>query len=244
MFNFGKKKSKHRSGNVPTIVIGEASGSLNESYNRLKDNVIYYSDNGKNKVFQIESSVAGEGKSTVVANLAVALAKNDKKVVVVDLDFRNPTVHKAFKVINTNGIAEFMLDECGIDKLVKKSEFGVDIVNRGKTAHNASIIWTSEKFKNLIEELKKEYDFVLFDCPPILQISEYMHIAKLSDAVIMVVALGFIRKSQLREAMQLLRQYDINVFGIVATYKGPKKSMFYSDYYYYGKNYGNYKTEK
>ena len=65
---------------VPKIVIGKKAG-LSESYYRLKDNIIYSSDNGKNKVFQIESAVSGEGKSTVISNTAVALAKSGKKVV-------------------------------------------------------------------------------------------------------------------------------------------------------------------
>ena len=244
---FSRKKSKNpsdRINDIPTIVVGDTSGSANSSYNRLKDNIIYYIDDGKNKVFQIESSIAGEGKSTIVANLAVSLAKNDKKVVVVDLDFRSPKMHKCFRVLNTNGIAEFMLGECEIEKLIKKSDFGVDVVNRGKSAHNASIIFTSEKFKNLIAKLREDYDVILFDCPPVLQVSEYMHIAKHSDAVIMVVSAGVVRKSQLTEAVKMLKLNNIEIFGTVMTYENEKQSPTYNEYAYYGKNYGNYGQEK
>ncbi len=245
VFSKNKRKSlTDRINDIPTIVVGDTSGSTNSSYNRLKDNIIYYIDEGKRKVFQIESSIAGEGKSTIVANLAVALAKNDKKVVVVDLDFRSPKMHKCFRVLNTNGIAEFMLGECDTDKLIKKSVFDVDVVNRGKSAHNASIIFTSEKFKNLILKLREEYDVVLFDCPPILQVSEYMHIAKHSDAVIMVVSAGIVRKSQLTEAVKMLKLNDIEIFGTVMTYENEKQSPAYNEYAYYGKNYGNYGQEK
>ncbi len=239
-----RKKLTERINDIPTIIVGDTSGSTNSSYNRLKDNIIYYIDEGKRKVFQIESSIAGEGKSTIVANLAVALAKNDKKVVVVDLDFRSPKMHKCFRVLNTSGIAEFMLGECDVDKLIKKSSYGVDVVNRGKSAHNASIIFTSEKFKNLILKLREEYDVILFDCPPILQVSEYMHIAKHSDAVVMVVSAGVVRKSQLTEAVKMLKLNDIEIFGTVMTYENEKHSPLYNEYAYYGKNYGNYGQEK
>ncbi len=244
---FSKRKSKmpsERVNDIPAIIVGEASGSANSSYNRLKDNIIYYIDDGKRKIFQIESSIAGEGKSTIVANLAVALAKNDKKVVVVDLDFRSPKMHKCFRVLNTSGIAEYMLGECEIEKLIKKSSYGVDVVNRGKSAHNASIIFTAEKFKNLIDKLRDTYDVVLFDCPPILQVSEYMHIAKHSDAVIMVVSAGIVKKSQLAEAVKMLKLNDIEIFGTVMTYENEKQSPSYNAYAYYGKNYGNYGQEK
>ena len=74
------KKKKKLSNAVPEIVVSDVPGSINECYTRLRDNVIYYSDNGKNKIFQIESSLSGEGKSTIAANLAVSLVKSGKKV--------------------------------------------------------------------------------------------------------------------------------------------------------------------
>ena len=221
---------------VPKIVIGTKSRAA-DSYYRLKDNVIYYSDNGKNKVFQIESSIAGEGKSTVIVNLAVSLAKSNKKVLILDLDFRRPKVHRVFGVPNFNGLAEYMLGECGKEDLIKRTEYGVDIINRGKSAHNASIIFTSDKFKALIDECKEKYDYVLFDCPPVLMVSDYIHIAKLSDAIIFVVCSGITRRSQLSEAVELLHRADANIFGTVLTFRknakiGPRYSKYYYGRYY------------
>ncbi len=240
LFSRKKDKSpKYRVNDVPTIVTGQQASM----YNRLKDNIIYFNDNGENKVFQIESSIAGEGKSTVVVNLAASLARNNKKVLVVDLDFRNPKMHKSFKVLNTNGIAEYMINECDIDKLIKHSEFGVDVVNRGKTTQNPSIIFTSKKFKELIEKLRSMYDIILFDCAPILQVSEYMHIIKHADAVIMVVAIDMVKKSQLKDAVELLKVSGANIFGTVMTFEKGKNIPYYNKYYY-GKRYGNYDVER
>ncbi|MBO5926770.1 MAG: P-loop NTPase, partial [Clostridia bacterium] len=103
---FKRNKKSSLDTNVPKIVVGKRLGA-SESYYRLKDNILYYSDNGKNKVFYCESSVAGEGKSTVVINLAVALAKSGKKVVLLDLDFRRPKIHRAFNIVNLEGITEY-----------------------------------------------------------------------------------------------------------------------------------------
>lgn len=227
-----KKSKLNFDTEVPKIVIGnkEAHG---DSYYRLKDNVIYYSDNGKNKVFQIESSISGEGKSTVVINLAVALARSNKKVCVVDLDFRRPKIHRAFNIPNFEGIAEYMLGDCSKEALIKKTEYGVDVINRGKAAQNTSIIFTSDKFKALINELKEEYDMILLDCPPVLLVSDYIHISKLSDTVLFVVSCGVTHRAQLVEAIDLLKRNEVNIFGMVMTYKNGKKySLNYGGYYH------------
>lgn len=223
---------------VPKIVIGRKNGK-SESYNRLKDNVIYGSDNGHKKVFQIESSISGEGKSTIVTNLAVALVKSGKKVVVLDLDFRRPKMHRAFGIPNFNGLAEFMLGESKREDLIKTTEYGVDVINRGKAAQNASIIFTSNKFKALIDELREVYDIILFDCPPVLLVSDYMHISKLSDEVIFVVSAGVTHRSQLKEAVELLKHNDVKIFGVVMTYHnsgkfGVKYGGYYNGRYYKG----------
>lgn len=236
--NIFKRKNKHVH-NVPEIVITDTPGSINECYTRLRDNVIYYCDSGKNKVFQIESAISGEGKSTVCANLAVSLAKSGKKVLLVDLDFRRPMIHKIFKITNLNGIVEYMLDECGKENLVKNTDYGVDIVNRGKVAHNTSLIFMADKFKALIEELKNNYDVVLLDCPPVLQVSDYIHISKIADSVICVVSHGKARRSQVKETMSLLRRENIKIFGTVLTADG--NSKIHKDRYGY---YDGYYTEK
>ncbi len=225
------KKLMRADTDVPKIVVNQGS-SQGESYYRLKDNIIYSSDSGKNKVFQFESAVSGEGKSTVVANTAVALALSGRKVVVVDLDFRRPKVHRIFSVQNVQGIAEYMLGECEASDIIKKTEYGVDVVNRGKSTQNASIIFTSDKFKELIEMLKKEYDLILFDCPPILLVSDYIHYSKLSDVVVFVACMGFTRRSQLKEAIELMKKYNDNFLGTVVTYRNNGKfSSRYGGYY-------------
>ena len=247
MFKLKRKKKSSIDTEIPKIIIGRGvSGS--DNYYRLKDNIIYYSDNGKNKVFNVESSVAGEGKSTVLINLAAALARSGKKVLAIDLDLRRPKLHRAFGLLNVDGIAEYMIDECSKEQMIKKTEYNVDVINRGKKAQNSALIFTSEKFKNLIEELRSSYDIILLDCPPVLLVSDYIHISKFSDATIFVVSAGVTRRSQLTDAIELLRRNDVNILGTVLTYTYSKKiGAKYSGYYYGGKYYryirNNYSEE-
>ncbi len=227
---FKKKNSINLDAQVPKIIVG-TKHETSESYQRLKDNVIYYSDNGKNKVFQIESAVSGEGKSTVVINLAVALKRSGKRVIVLDLDFRRPKIHRSFNIVNFNGITEYMLGECSKEELIKKTEYGVDVINRGKTSQNAAIIFTSDKFKKLMDGLKEEYDIILLDCPPVLLVSDYIHISKLADSLIFVVSYGVTKRAQLLESVDLLKRNEMNILGTVITFKNNEK---------YGIKYGGY----
>ncbi len=229
---FRKNQKSKIDNEIPKIIVGQRMGE-SENYYRLKDNILYYSDNGKNKVFQVESSIAGEGKTTVIINLAVALARSGKKVVLLDLDFRRPQIHRSFDIANVNGIAEYMLGECKKEDIIKKTKYEVDVVNRGKATQNASIIFTSDKFSKLIDELKEEYDIVLFDCPPVLLISDYIHISKLSDAVIFVACAGVTLRNHCKEAIELLKRNDIKIMGTVVTYRNLKKTNAK-----YGKYYG------
>ena len=231
------KKNFELDNEIPKIVVNGNGDGVN--YNRLKDNIIFSSDNGKKKVFQFESAVSGEGKSTVAANTAGALAKSGKKVVVVDLDFRRPKVHKIFGVQNLKGISEYMLGECDEKDVIKATEYGVDIVNRGKLTNNASIIFTSDKFKEFIDSLKANYDMVIFDCPPVLLVSDYMHFSPLSDTIIFVACVGVTRRSQLRDAYDLMVKSNSNVLGTVVTYKasgkfGSRYGGYYNSRYYRG----------
>ena len=147
---FFKKKRHHD--DQGRIFVGEEKGSRVEGYNRLKDNVLYMNADGNTKVIQVESAVSAEGKTTVVCNLAVSLGLTEKKVVVVDLDFRRPRVHRLFKESKDLGIAEYFLGEATKEQIIKHSTYkNVDIITRGAEIYNSSLVLVSDKFKDFIK---------------------------------------------------------------------------------------------
>lgn len=227
---FGKKKN--RVGKDKGIVVREDSiFGRTEGYNRLKDNILFLNADGKNKVIQVESSVAHEGKSTVVCNLAVCLGLTDKKVVVVDLDFRKPKVQQKFNISIDNGISEYMLGTLDKASLIKKTSYkNVDVITRGSIIHNASLVFVSDKFKNLIAELREEYDYVLLDCAPVLQVSDYIHIIRISDGVLFLVAYDSTTKNQVAEAVKELKNNGANLLGTVFSMYDRKKDKGYGNY--------------
>lgn len=224
------------------IIFGvEGNESLKESYIRLKDNILYYGIDGKKKVIQIESSIGDEAKTTTIANVAVALGLSGKKVCVIDLDFRKARLHRIFRGENINGITDYMVGRVTKEELYKKTSYeNVTLVNRGSEIQNASIILTSDKMKHFFEELRNEFDFILIDCPPVLLISDYIHISQLSDGVLFLVAYGKTKKKQVTEAINQLRLNQVEIIGVAFTFYDPKKSNSYyeySSYKYYGYKY-------
>ena len=178
----------------------EGYGKTIEQYTRLKDNILCFGVDGK-KVIQVESSIEQEGKTTTSANLAVALGASGKKVVVIDFDFARGCLHRLFLMENQNGINDYIIGKIDKEKLIKKTEFeNVDLITRGHSVKSSSIIFTSQKMKDLLEELRKEYDFIILDCPPVNLVSDYLHISRLADGVLFVVAYGLTKKKFVSEA--------------------------------------------
>lgn len=230
MFFKKRKKLNYES----RIIVGETHNKAQRGYDRLKDNLLYMNADGKTKVIQVESAVSAEGKTTVLCNLAVNLGLTEKKVVVVDLDFYHPSTHRVMKQSNDNGIAEYMLGNIDKSALIKHTEYkNVDIITRGAEIYNSSLVFLSDKFKELIASLREEYDYVLLDCAPVLQVSDYIHISKLSDGVLLMVAYAQTTRSQVAEAIKELRKNSANILGTVFTmYDGKNEKTYGRDYYY------------
>ena len=217
------------------IVIAENTTRVgSKGYTRLKDNILYLNADGKCKVIQIESSLAHECKTTVAANLAVSLGYTEKKVIVIDLDFRRPRAHRVFGLEKEKGIAEYVLGALSEKDIVKKTEYkNVDLITRGAEIFNPSLIFVSDRFKKLMDYARENYDYVILDCAPVLQVSDYIHISKISDGVLFLVAYGITTKNVVQDAIASLRKNNVNILGTVFTMYNKKNTREYKKYYKY-----------
>ena len=239
---FAIKTTHKKMNRDETIVVSKTLSTANECYNALKDNLLMI-DITKHKVIQLESCVSSEGKTTLACNLAVSFSFNDKKVLVVDLDFRKPRVNRTFKMPNEDGIVDYMYGKMPFERLIKHTEYeNVDIITRGAKIYNPSFLLTSDRFKELMERLRGMYDLILLDSPPMLQISDYTHISKVADGVLFVVCYRQTRRAEIVEATELFEKAGINVIGAVMTRVDKKDpySYYYGNYKKYGYRYGAY----
>ena len=227
---FKKKKNKHTHQSKIIFTEGVRVKGV-EGYNRLKDNVLYMNADGNTKVIQIESSSAKEGKTTVACNLAVSLGLTDKKVCLVDLDFRRPRVHRLFEISKDEGMAEYFLGSMTKEEIIKPTSYkNVDVITRGAEIYNSSLVLVSDKFKDLIAFLREKYDYVIVDCAPILQVSDYIHISKVTDGILFVIAYGITTKTQAIEAVKELKNNGAKILGTVLSMYDRKDGSYY--YYY------------
>lgn len=210
------------------ILIDDLSSLAGESYQRLQTNIELANIDKKIKVIGVTSATKSEGKSTTLANLANVYAQKNKKVVILDLDLRRPSVHFYFKKPNEKGIVDYVLDECSKEELIKHSKLGVDFINCGKHTIFPSQIIESEKLAKLIDELKETYDYVLIDCPPILVGTDTILATKFLDGVILVLRFNYATKDMVNECVKQLRNTKVNIIGSVLTNLSPKECGLYS----------------
>lgn len=235
---FKRKPKKKVARNERILAFENSTRVGSRGYTRLKDNILYLNADGNCKVIQVESSLAHECKTTVSANLAVNLGYTEKKVLVMDLDFRRPRSHRIFELDKENGIAEYVLGSVSEKDIVKKTKYkNVDLITRGAEVFNPSLIFVSDKFTQLMKYARDNYDYVILDCAPVLQVSDYIQISKHSDGVLFLVAYGITPKNAVKEAAESLKKSGIKILGTVFTMYDRKGAKEYNHYYKYYYNY-------
>lgn len=238
---FKKKSSSYKLTDNPDyriITIEEPDSIASESYRRIKVGLEYSVVDKNIKVIQISSAAQGEGKTLTVLNLAATYVENGKKVIVLDLDLRRPKLHRSFKVENKNGVTDVLAGNVTLEEAIKHTKTGIDLLNRGTDVPSPSSILESTALKEVIKSLRKMYDFVIIDCPPILAVSDAILVSKLCDACLFVVSARHTEKVAAKEAVTVLKQNKVNLIGVVYTNIRKGDEAYYSSKYkYYHQNY-------
>lgn len=210
-----------------------------ESFQKVIINLDYANIDGKIKVVQFTSTLASEGKSTFVSNLAYLLGQKNKKVVLLDLDLRKPKMHRVFNVANKDGLNDYLSGKIQYDQVIKHSEkFDFDFIVTGEKTTAVVNVLESAKMKELIQKLRENYDYILLDTPPVIAVSDALYVARNADGVIFIVAQGVAKKSLVKEAIQTLKNNNVHIIGTVLTQVNLK-----SGEYGYGYDY-SYKYEE
>lgn len=189
-------------------------------------------DDAKLKVFAVTSARPGEGKSTVVANAAVALARAGRRVLVVDADLRRPTQHRIFSVAASPGLTEYVTGatDSADDGLVATEVEELRLMPAGAGLEAPLAYLASERFKALLADVKERFDLVLVDLPPVRRAADALAAAPAADGTILVLAAGETGKDDATAAKHLLRDAGAKLTGCVLT-KAAIKSRGYE---YYG----------
>lgn len=233
-----KKREDARNKKAILITSLKTSFFFRESMNKLRSKVEASSDKHGYKSFMITSAYENEGKSSVAANLALALAKNGHKVVLVDADFNKPAVFKIFDLDGSKSLNKAIEGTSSWSSQVVSDRSGLDLLPCSQDTLKSEILTNSKKLDEIMKELREEYDFVIVDTSPAYLLNETMAMNELVDATLFVVRQDYATSDVINETVKRLTYVKDNVLGVVfknVVSEGNKGTSNYNNRYGYNK---------
>lgn len=221
--------------------------NLDEVYRQLRTNIEFSQVDDRIKLLNIISTLPKEGKTSVAINLAKIFSEKYPKVLLVDCDFRNPSVHKRLRLANSSGLTDLLLHYQPGNPVIYSDEIQfvntrktnpLHVLTAGKKSANPSVLVNSNRFKEFLKQAKQDYDFVIVDCPPAMAVSDGVPISFQCDGTLFVVSAKDTDKNRAREVVDDLKRNGANLIGTVLT-KVPDFTE--KRYAYYGYGYGENK---
>jgi non-specific protein-tyrosine kinase len=199
------------------ITISNPRSPISEAYRTLRTNLEFTSLDKPLRSMVVTSAAPEEGKSTTLANLAVAIAQSGKKVILVDCDLRRPSLHNFFNARNTPGFTDMMRDDSLMSKppLQETGVANLFLLSSGTIPPNPAELIASRKMNQLITALQEQADVVLFDAPPIIAVTDAALLATKVDAALLVISAGKTKRDHAKKAKALLEKVNAHLIGTV-----------------------------
>lgn len=212
-----------------------------EAYKSLRTNLNFLAGSNDVHCIVVTSTAPEESKSNVSVNLALTLAESGKKVALVDCDLRKPVLHKYLKAgHNVKGVSNILSRQISLkEAMVMPKGFNFSFLPAGTTPPNPSELLSQPQMVEMIAALREEFDFVIFDAPPISMVTDAAIIGNLVDGALFVVRSNYAATDAVKAATQQLQSAGVKILGVVLTRYNIKKSLKHSNYGYgYYSNYG------
>jgi len=201
------------------ITISSPRSPISEAYRTLRTNLQFVSLDKPLQTLLVTSPGPEEGKSTMLANLAVAIAQGEKKVILVDCDLRRPNLHRLFGLEYKKGLTTMMVDEKAMSDppLQETGVSGLQLLASGPLPPSPSDLLGSRRMDRVLETLKERADIVLLDAPPVVAVSDAAVLATKVDGVLLVVSAGQTKRDSVQAAKAKLEKVNANLIGAVLT---------------------------
>ncbi|MDF5709048.1 MAG: polysaccharide biosynthesis tyrosine autokinase [Nostoc sp. S4] len=235
-----KVRSRYSSGESITqkIAVRDTPYSLtSEMYRMIQANLKFLSSDKVLKTIVITSAVPKEGKSTVSANLAAAIAQLGRKVLLIDADMRVPSQHHMWQLTNAVGLSEVLVGQTEFNIAVSKVMDNLDVLTAGVRPPNPLALLDSKRMASLIDNFSSQYnyDFVIIDAPPLLLAADALTLSQMTDGILLVARPGVIDSNSANAAQEMLERSNYNVLGLVVNGIIDKNES--STYLYHGHEY-------
>lgn len=224
-------------GKLSKLVTLDQLSSVVEAYRMLRTSVLLSSAGNPPKIILFTSGQPGEGKTTTAINTAISLSQLGSSVLLIDADLRRPTVHRVFKMNQTQGLSTYLSRPVEVDALIHKLWVpNLSVLPCGPIPPNPAELISSERMKELLRVLAGKFDHILIDSPPLINVTDPVILSTMVDGVILVIQAGRSTRDVLRRARQELGSVGAKIFGVVLNNLDIKREGYDS----YLATYGNY----
>jgi len=245
-----ERNENRKNGNDPSIreqrqmLCENLSFSAAEAYKLLRTNLIYSIPNkdGEGCVIGVTSSTRNEGKTTTAINLAYTLAETGAKVLLIDGDMRLPRIAKRLARDGKDGLSGLLVGLYGEKKAIQDSGIlpGLSIMPSGTQPPNPAELLGNERMRATVESLKKQFDYLVIDLPPVNIVTDALVVSGLVDGMIVVVRQDFTDKHSLNDCINSLKLVNTHILGFVMSDAKEEGGKYGRYKYRYGKRYGKY----
>jgi capsular exopolysaccharide synthesis family protein len=208
------------------------SGAIAEAYRMLQANLRFLSSDRAIKTIVMTSSVIGEGKSIVSANLAMARAQTGQRVLLIDADMRCPRQHQIWNVVNDQGLSNLLVEQRPAQEMIKTPVEHLDLLTAGVIPPNPAVLIDSQRMVAVLEQLAQTYDFIVIDTPALNIGVDALALGQMADGVVLVTRPGVVDIDSATMANERLVQSRLPVLGQVINGILPRHEPH--SYFYYG----------
>ncbi|MFH1421699.1 MAG: polysaccharide biosynthesis tyrosine autokinase [Planctomycetota bacterium] len=231
------KRNKKESLEIDLIAHLKPKADVSEAYRSIRTGLLYTSPDKEHKAYVVTSAGPREGKTMTAINIAITMAHTGKKVLLVDSDMRKPRVHKTFKIDNSKGFSNYLVGQKSPEEVIVKSEIdNLYVLSSGPIPPNPAELLDSPKFVEFITNMKKDFDLIIFDSPPLIAITDGAVMAAKTDGAIQVIWAGNTSRKIAEMGKDRIESIGAKVLGAILNNVRISKS----GYYYYYHRYYNY----
>jgi capsular exopolysaccharide synthesis family protein len=222
-------------------VLGHPRSAVAECARFIRTNLLFMSTDRPLRTLVVTSPAPQEGKSTTAVTIAISMAQAGSRTLIVDTDMRKPRLHRVFCVDADQGVADVLLGELTLEKAIRPTEVpNLDVLICGTLPPNPAEILLSERFKELVADLARRYDRVVFDTPPVGPVTDPAILGTLVDGVVLVTKCDQTSKESVKLAMRALKDANARVFGVILNDVDVTAKRYAGAYYAYYRKYGGY----
>ncbi|MDQ0270921.1 CpsD/CapB family tyrosine-protein kinase [Cytobacillus purgationiresistens] len=214
--SLNKRKTSKPAGQRNLVTFSHPDSIISEQFRTIRTNIQFINGEKNNPILLITSPSKLEGKSTSAANIAVSMAQQKEKVLLIDASLRNPAIHEIFQLPHTAGLTDVLKGYITFEEAVVSSQIpGLKILPSGKVPTNPSELLSSKAMKRLLDKVSPLYDITLIDSPSVLDVTDTKILANLSDGVILVVRQGKTKAEHTYNAKRVLQYAKSQIIGVI-----------------------------